>query len=154
MGRWCAADKGPVRVRTTPGVKIGSRVGAIDRFHLAAVMYEKLTPLLDKVIKLSQRIARDYDQDYVGTEQKRFFHFENGKVRIRIPCDTAFDFKSFVIAEFSFSFPGIIDDMKICRDLAALIDDEAGAETEFFPFRILDLDQHDPFIDSLENVFG
>jgi ATP-dependent Clp protease ATP-binding subunit ClpA len=31
-------------------------------------MYEKLTPSMDKVIKTSQRIARDYDQDYVGTE--------------------------------------------------------------------------------------
>jgi len=31
-------------------------------------MYEKLTPRMDKIIKLSQEIARDYDQDYVGTE--------------------------------------------------------------------------------------
>lgn len=31
-------------------------------------MYEKLTPRMDKVIKLSQEIARDYEQDYVGTE--------------------------------------------------------------------------------------
>ncbi|MCG8406000.1 MAG: hypothetical protein MI923_12460 [Phycisphaerales bacterium] len=31
-------------------------------------MFEKLTPRMDKVIKLSQQIARDYEQDYVGTE--------------------------------------------------------------------------------------
>lgn len=31
-------------------------------------MYEKLTPRMEKVIKLSQQVARDYDQDYVGTE--------------------------------------------------------------------------------------
>jgi ATP-dependent Clp protease ATP-binding subunit ClpC len=31
-------------------------------------MYEKLTPSMDKVIKTSQQVARDYDQDYVGTE--------------------------------------------------------------------------------------
>lgn len=31
-------------------------------------MYEKLTPSMDKVIKASQQVARDYDQDYVGTE--------------------------------------------------------------------------------------
>lgn len=31
-------------------------------------MFEKLTPRMDKVLKLSQRIARDYEQDYVGTE--------------------------------------------------------------------------------------
>jgi ATP-dependent Clp protease ATP-binding subunit ClpC len=31
-------------------------------------MFEKLTPRMESVIKLSQQIARDYDQDYVGTE--------------------------------------------------------------------------------------
>ncbi len=31
-------------------------------------MFEKLTPRMDLVIKRSQRIARDYGQDYVGTE--------------------------------------------------------------------------------------
>lgn len=31
-------------------------------------MFEKLTPGMDRVIKRSQRIARDYGQDYVGTE--------------------------------------------------------------------------------------
>jgi ATP-dependent Clp protease ATP-binding subunit ClpC len=31
-------------------------------------MFEKLTPRMDRVIKRSQRIARDYGQDYVGTE--------------------------------------------------------------------------------------
>lgn len=31
-------------------------------------MFEKLTPDLDRIIKLSQQIARDYEQDYVGTE--------------------------------------------------------------------------------------
>ena len=31
-------------------------------------MYEKLTPRMEQVIKLSQEIARDYEQDYVGTE--------------------------------------------------------------------------------------
>ena len=31
-------------------------------------MYEKLTPRMEKIIKLSQEVARDYDQDYVGTE--------------------------------------------------------------------------------------
>jgi ATP-dependent Clp protease ATP-binding subunit ClpC len=31
-------------------------------------MFEKLTPSMDRVIKTSQQVARDYDQDYVGTE--------------------------------------------------------------------------------------
>lgn len=31
-------------------------------------MFEKLTRKMDSVIKMSQQIARDYDQDYVGTE--------------------------------------------------------------------------------------
>jgi len=31
-------------------------------------MFEKLTPRMDRVIRLSQQIARDYEQDYVGTE--------------------------------------------------------------------------------------
>jgi ATP-dependent Clp protease ATP-binding subunit ClpC len=31
-------------------------------------MFEKLTPSLDRIIKSSQQIAREYEQDYVGTE--------------------------------------------------------------------------------------
>lgn len=31
-------------------------------------MYEKLTPRMEQIIKLSQQIAREYEQDYVGTE--------------------------------------------------------------------------------------
>lgn len=31
-------------------------------------MFEKLTPRMDKIIKLSQNIAREYDQEHVGTE--------------------------------------------------------------------------------------
>lgn len=31
-------------------------------------MFEKLTPRMEKIIKLSQKIAHDYEQDYVGTE--------------------------------------------------------------------------------------
>lgn len=31
-------------------------------------MFEKLTPRMRRVIDMSQRIARDYEQDYVGTE--------------------------------------------------------------------------------------
>lgn len=31
-------------------------------------MFEKLTPKMSRVIELSQHIARDYDQEYVGTE--------------------------------------------------------------------------------------
>ena len=31
-------------------------------------MFEKLTPRMETVIKLSQEIAREYEQDYVGTE--------------------------------------------------------------------------------------
>lgn len=31
-------------------------------------MFEKLTPKMDMVIKVSQQVARDYEQDYVGTE--------------------------------------------------------------------------------------
>lgn len=31
-------------------------------------MFEKLTPRMSKIIELSQHIARDYGQDYVGTE--------------------------------------------------------------------------------------
>jgi ATP-dependent Clp protease ATP-binding subunit ClpC len=31
-------------------------------------MYTKLTPRVEKVIKLAQAIAREYDLDYVGTE--------------------------------------------------------------------------------------
>lgn len=31
-------------------------------------MYERLSSRVEKIIKLSQEIAREYDQDYVGTE--------------------------------------------------------------------------------------
>lgn len=31
-------------------------------------MYERLSGRVEKIIKLSQEIAREYDQDYVGTE--------------------------------------------------------------------------------------
>ncbi|MHC4064939.1 MAG: Clp protease N-terminal domain-containing protein [Planctomycetota bacterium] len=31
-------------------------------------MYEKFSPRVDKVIKLANEIAREYDQEYVGTE--------------------------------------------------------------------------------------
>jgi ATP-dependent Clp protease ATP-binding subunit ClpC len=31
-------------------------------------MYEKLTSRMEQIIKLSQQVARDYEQDYVGTE--------------------------------------------------------------------------------------
>ena len=31
-------------------------------------MYEKFSPRVDKVIKLANAIAREYDQEYVGTE--------------------------------------------------------------------------------------
>ncbi|MCB9852936.1 MAG: hypothetical protein H6819_07560 [Phycisphaerales bacterium] len=31
-------------------------------------MYEKLTPKMEQIIRTSQRIARDYEQEYVGTE--------------------------------------------------------------------------------------
>lgn len=31
-------------------------------------MYPRLTPRMDQIIKLSQQIAREYEQDYVGTE--------------------------------------------------------------------------------------
>lgn len=31
-------------------------------------MYEKLSSRMEKIIKLSQEIAREYEQDYVGTE--------------------------------------------------------------------------------------
>jgi len=31
-------------------------------------MFETLTPRMEKVVKLSQQIAREYEQDYVGTE--------------------------------------------------------------------------------------
>ncbi|MFQ5501368.1 MAG: Clp protease N-terminal domain-containing protein [Phycisphaerae bacterium] len=31
-------------------------------------MHESLTPRMDRIIKLAQQIARDYDRDYVGTE--------------------------------------------------------------------------------------
>ncbi len=31
-------------------------------------MFEKLTPRMDRIIRLSQEIAREYEQDYVGTE--------------------------------------------------------------------------------------
>lgn len=31
-------------------------------------MFEKLTPRMERIIKRSQEIARDYEQDYVGTE--------------------------------------------------------------------------------------
>ncbi|HVP12647.1 MAG TPA: Clp protease N-terminal domain-containing protein [Phycisphaerae bacterium] len=41
-------------------------------------MFEKLTPRLDRVIKLSQRIARDYGQDYVGTEHLLLAILEEG----------------------------------------------------------------------------
>jgi ATP-dependent Clp protease ATP-binding subunit ClpC len=41
-------------------------------------MFEKLTPRMDRVIKLSQRIARDYGQDYVGTEHLLLAILEEG----------------------------------------------------------------------------
>ncbi|MFQ5429912.1 MAG: Clp protease N-terminal domain-containing protein [Phycisphaerae bacterium] len=41
-------------------------------------MFEKLTPRMDKVIRLSQRIARDYEQDYVGTEHLLLAILEEG----------------------------------------------------------------------------
>jgi ATP-dependent Clp protease ATP-binding subunit ClpC len=41
-------------------------------------MFEKLTPRMDRVIKLSQRIARDYGQDYVGTEHLLLAILEDG----------------------------------------------------------------------------
>ena len=31
-------------------------------------MYEKLSPRVEKVVKLANQIAREYDQEYVGTE--------------------------------------------------------------------------------------
>lgn len=31
-------------------------------------MFEKLTPRMERVLKMSQQVARDYEQDYVGTE--------------------------------------------------------------------------------------
>jgi len=31
-------------------------------------MFEKLTPQMEKIVRLSQEVARDYEQDYVGTE--------------------------------------------------------------------------------------
>ncbi len=31
-------------------------------------MYEKFSPRVDKVVKLANQIAREYDQEYVGTE--------------------------------------------------------------------------------------
>lgn len=31
-------------------------------------MYEKLTPKMERIIKVAQRVARDYEQEYVGTE--------------------------------------------------------------------------------------
>ncbi|HWL92454.1 MAG TPA: Clp protease N-terminal domain-containing protein [Phycisphaerae bacterium] len=31
-------------------------------------MFEKLTPRMEHIIQLSQQIARDFDQEYVGTE--------------------------------------------------------------------------------------
>jgi len=31
-------------------------------------MYEKLTPKMEEIIRLAQKIAREYEQDYVGTE--------------------------------------------------------------------------------------
>ena len=31
-------------------------------------MYEKFSPRVDKVVKLANKIAREYDQEYVGTE--------------------------------------------------------------------------------------
>jgi ATP-dependent Clp protease ATP-binding subunit ClpC len=41
-------------------------------------MFEKLTPRMDRVIRLSQRIARDYGQDYVGTEHLLLAILEEG----------------------------------------------------------------------------
>jgi ATP-dependent Clp protease ATP-binding subunit ClpC len=35
---------------------------------LIDAMYEKFSPRVDKVIKLANEIAREYDQEYVGTE--------------------------------------------------------------------------------------
>ncbi len=41
-------------------------------------MYEKLTPKMDKIIKLAQRVARDYEQEYVGTEHLLLAVLEEG----------------------------------------------------------------------------
>lgn len=41
-------------------------------------MYEKLTTRMEAIIRLSQRIARDYEQDYVGTEHLLLAVLEEG----------------------------------------------------------------------------
>jgi ATP-dependent Clp protease ATP-binding subunit ClpC len=42
-------------------------------------MYEKLTPRMENIIKLSQQIARDYEQDYVGTEHLLLAILQDGE---------------------------------------------------------------------------
>ena len=42
-------------------------------------MYEKLTPRMEQIIKLSQQIARDYEQDYVGTEHLLLAILQDGE---------------------------------------------------------------------------
>jgi ATP-dependent Clp protease ATP-binding subunit ClpC len=57
-------------------------------------MYEKLSPHLDRVIKMSQRIARDYDQDYVGTEHLFLAILEEDSgVAVAILNDNGIDLK-------------------------------------------------------------
>lgn len=41
-------------------------------------MFEQLTPRMSRVVKISQRIARDYGQDYVGTEHMLLAVLEEG----------------------------------------------------------------------------
>ena len=41
-------------------------------------MYEKLTPRMEKIIKCAQRVARDYEQEYVGTEHLLLAILEEG----------------------------------------------------------------------------
>ncbi len=41
-------------------------------------MFEKLTPRMERVVRASQRIARDYGQDYVGTEHLLLAILEEG----------------------------------------------------------------------------
>ncbi|HPF41382.1 MAG TPA: Clp protease N-terminal domain-containing protein [Phycisphaerae bacterium] len=41
-------------------------------------MYEKLTSKMEQILRVSQRIARDYEQEYVGTEHLLLAILEEG----------------------------------------------------------------------------
>jgi ATP-dependent Clp protease ATP-binding subunit ClpC len=56
-------------------------------------MYEKLTPRMESIIKFAQRVARGYEQEYVGTEHLLLAILREGEnVGAKILFDAGVDF--------------------------------------------------------------